>query len=212
MLANFGGHRARFALKNSEHRPHQFWLTPCLFVQYHGFIAEAVSCPSIAPVHFHHTRLRGKARNGFCYEVILPQNKRLIRIVLIDTFVIWLIQPDSKYGSCVMYSRLQNRLPPQVRRSKFFAAQPTSSPVSVLPNIVKRPTVVPGRCRRTMARVGSLLALPRVRALLFPRSRCTHVCIHIPFAGACSKSGLNNAPFGMQQRWRNQPDQVLSWR
>jgi len=50
MSANFGGDCARFALKNYKHRPHQFWLTPCLFVQYYSFIAEAVSCPSIAPV------------------------------------------------------------------------------------------------------------------------------------------------------------------
>jgi hypothetical protein len=50
---------------------------------------------------------------------------------------------NTSLNSRISYSRLQNRLPPQVR-SKLFAAQPTGSPIRALPNVVKRPTAVPG--------------------------------------------------------------------
>ena len=58
----------------------------------------------------------------------------------------------------------------------------------------------------------SLLALPASVRSCSPDPDVQHVCIYIPFAGARSNSDPNNAPFGTQLRWRNQPNQLHSWR
>jgi hypothetical protein len=106
------------------------------------------------------------------------------------------------------YSRLQNRLP---LPSKLLEILSRFSTRVLSPTYQIRLSVV--------CSIMTLYAAGDAKAVLEPPRTAPRPCaavltsaFNIPFAGARSKSDPNNAPFGTQQRWRNQPDQVLSWR
>ena len=115
--------------------------------------------------------------------------------------MMWLSPFPREKDILTMRQSLPKPASPQVR-PKFSPPgwQPSLS-TSYLPNTVRAPNDVAGDGTQNW----SLLALPRIR--LFPKILPSH-----SLCRPLLKFDLNNAPFGMQRRWWNQPDHVLSWR